>query len=39
MRSGDDIPLFRSWRHWYILVMLFLVLQIIGFHFFTQYFS
>jgi hypothetical protein len=39
MSQEDKIPLFRRWRSWYIFVLLFLLIDIIAFLFFTQYFS
>ncbi len=39
MPEEDKVPLFRTWTHWYIFVLVFLLMLIIGFHFFTQYFS
>jgi hypothetical protein len=35
----DKVPLFKSWTHWYVFVILFLILQIILFYLFTKYFS
>ncbi|WP_256449990.1 hypothetical protein [Flavihumibacter rivuli] len=37
--NNSKVPLFRTWTQWYVFVLLFLVALIIGFHFFTQYFS
>lgn len=39
MSEEEKVPLFRSWTAWYIFVLVFLVILIVGFHFFTQYFS
>ena len=35
----DDIPVFKSWRSWYILVIGALIALIIFFYFFTKYFE
>lgn len=37
--DNDKIPLFKNWKNWYVLVIAFLVILIIAFYFFTQYFS
>jgi len=41
MKKDDNerLPLFKSWKAWYLAVILFLVLQIIFFYYFTKYFS
>jgi hypothetical protein len=39
MKEEEKIPLFRSWKAWYIFVLAFLVLQVIAFLLFTRYFS
>ncbi len=36
---NDKPPVFRSWAAWYWLVALFLIVQIVLFVFFTNYFS
>ncbi len=35
----EQVPLFKSWTAWYVVVILFLVLLIFFFHLFTNYFS
>jgi len=37
--NEEKPPLFRSWNHWYVLVMAFLVVLIILFSLFTKRFS
>ncbi|HEY0041255.1 MAG TPA: hypothetical protein VGB71_11360 [Flavisolibacter sp.] len=37
--NNDKPPIFRSWTGWYILVILFLVLLIILFNYFTKSFA
>jgi hypothetical protein len=37
--SEGDPPLFRTWTHWYILVIAFLLLLIILFYQFTKTFA
>ncbi|HKB43965.1 MAG TPA: hypothetical protein VKC90_06240 [Chitinophagaceae bacterium] len=37
--NNDKVPLFKNWNRWYVLVITFLVLLIILFYFFTDYFS
>lgn len=37
--DNDKAPLFKNWNGWYILVVLFLVVLIILFSLFTNYFS
>ncbi len=39
MEEQDKIPVFKSWKAWYVFVLALLVAQIIAFHFFTRYFS
>ncbi len=40
MKKDDDkAPLFNSWTGWYVLLIAFLVLQIILFSLFTNYFQ
>ncbi|MEO6000828.1 MAG: hypothetical protein ABIN89_28535 [Chitinophagaceae bacterium] len=35
----EKVPVFRSWNLWYAFVILFLVVLIILFTFFTNYFA
>ncbi len=35
----DKIPLFSSWTHWYVLVIVFLIVLIILFYFLTKNFA
>ncbi|WP_262497322.1 hypothetical protein [Niastella vici] len=35
----EQIPVFRKWRYWYLLVIGFLLLLIVLFYFFTKYFA
>jgi hypothetical protein len=35
----EKIPLFRSWRQWYLLLIIVLTVLIIFFSWFTKYFS
>jgi hypothetical protein len=35
----DKIPFFKTWGQWYAFVIVFLVLLIILFYFFTKHFS
>lgn len=37
--DNDKIPIFKTWKQWYWFVILFLILLIILFDFFTKYFS
>jgi hypothetical protein len=37
--TQDKPPLFKSWNHWYILVIAFLVLLILVFYYLTKTFS
>jgi len=37
--NPDKVPLFKTWRQWYFFVIAFLVLLIILFYLFTNYFS
>jgi hypothetical protein len=37
--DNDKAPLFGSWKQWYFVVIIFLILLIILFNFFTKYFS
>ena len=36
--SEEKVPVFKTWTQWYVFVLLVLLLTIIGFYFFTQYF-
>lgn len=35
----EKLPLFKNWTHWYVFVILFLVVLIILFYLFTKAFS
>ncbi|WP_281176198.1 hypothetical protein [Flavihumibacter petaseus] len=35
----EKVPVFKSWTQWYVFVLLFLVVLIIAFHYFTEFFS
>jgi hypothetical protein len=35
----EKSPLFKSWNYWYGLVIIFLIILIIFFNYFTKYFS
>lgn len=37
--DSNKVPLFKSWNHWYVFVLVFLVLLIILFSIFTKAFS
>ena len=37
--SNDKIPVFKTWSHWYLFVIVFLLLLIILFSLFTKAFS
>lgn len=37
--SNDKPPLFNRWRGWYVVVLVFLVIEIIFFAWITQQFS
>jgi hypothetical protein len=37
--NKDKTPVFKSWTHWYVFVLAFLVLLIILFSLFTKAFS
>ena len=37
--NNDKVPLFRSWNHWYLFVLAFLILLIILFSIFTKAYS
>jgi hypothetical protein len=38
-KPQEKVPLFKSWTHWYVLVIAFLVLLIVLFTLFTKRFS
>ena len=38
-QSDNHIPLFKKWRHWYMLVIIFLLVLIIFFTWFTKHFA
>ena len=37
--NNDKIPLFKTWNHWYVFVLAFLVVLIILFSLFTKAYS
>ena len=37
--AKKNIPLFGSWKQWYVFVILFLIVLIILFTFFTKHFA
>jgi hypothetical protein len=37
--QDDKIPFFKSWTQWYVLVIAFLIVLIILFKLFTNYFA
>lgn len=39
MDNKEKIPLFNNWRYWYLLVALVLVILILFFNWFTNYYS
>ena len=39
MQQNEQIPLFKKWRYWYILLVAVLLALIIFFTWFTKYFS
>lgn len=39
MPQKEKIPLFKSWTHWYVAVVLFLGLLIILFYLLTKFFA
>jgi len=39
MPQKENIPLFKSWKQWYILLIVVLLALIIFFSWFTKYFS
>jgi hypothetical protein len=38
-QDNEKIPVFKKWSQWYAFLILFLVMLIILFYFFTKYFS
>jgi len=38
MKNKNNIPLFKSWKHWYIFIVAILVVNIFLFILFTNYF-
>ncbi len=38
-KDKNNVPLFKTWTGWYVVVIGFLLIQIIFFYFFTKYFS
>lgn len=38
-KHQDEVPLFKSWRGWYLFVLGFLIALIVFFYFFTKHFS
>lgn len=39
MQQKEKIPLFNTWRQWYILLVVVLIILIAFFSWFTKYFS
>jgi hypothetical protein len=39
MKPHEHIPLFKKWRQWYWLVIMFLVVLIVFFTWFTKHFA
>ncbi len=37
--KNDKVPLFSSWTHWYVVVILYLAVLIIAFYLLTKYFE
>jgi hypothetical protein len=35
----ENIPLFKKWSYWYLLVVIVLIALIVFFYWFTKYFS
>ena len=35
----DKAPFFKSWNYWYVLVIIFLIVQIVLFYLFTKTFA
>jgi len=35
----EKVPFFKSWNHWYVFVLLFLIVLVGFFYFFTKHFS
>jgi hypothetical protein len=38
-KETEHIPLFKKWKHWYAAVIIFLLILILFFTWFTKYFS
>jgi len=38
-QPDDEIPIFGSWKRWYVFVLVFLALLIVLFKLFTNYFA
>ena len=38
-QKDDKIPFFKTWTQWYVLVIVFLIVLIILFKLFTNYFA
>ncbi|HRH59025.1 MAG TPA: hypothetical protein PL045_00535 [Chitinophagaceae bacterium] len=39
MQPKENIPLFKKWTHWYLLLVIVLLALIVFFSWFTKYFS
>lgn len=39
MPDQEKIPVFSSWRGWYVFLVIFLIIELIFFRYFTQLFS
>ncbi len=37
--NNDKVPLFKTWRQWYVFIVAILVLQIVLFYLITQHFA
>ncbi len=37
--QNDKPPVFKTWGSWYFLLLIFLILQIVLFVYFTKYFA
>lgn len=37
--QDEKVPVFKRWASWYYLVLLFLIVQILLFYWFTKHFS
>ncbi len=38
-KPEEKVPLFKKWSRWYVLVVVFLLLNILFFYFLTKHFS